>query len=389
MNVAFVHPELGLGGAERLVVDAALELAHRGHGVTIFTAAHDPARAFPETRELDVRVRGGFLPRRIAGRGQALCTNARSSWAAAALATGAERFDVVVLDVVVWPIPVVRALDRRRPRIVYYCHYPDQLLAPAGGRLYRLYRAALDRLELPAMRAADAIVVNSRFTADALARLGGTAEVVYPGVDVARYAGLAELAGDEDTILVVSRFDERKNLPLAVEMMAQLRARAPEAFARLRLVIAGGFDPARPASVELVGDLRARVQALDLDGKVELCFSPPDSERLALLARSLCVVHTALGEHFGIVPIEAMAAARPVIAAADAGPLETVVDGETGRLVPPTPAAFAGALAELAADRARAARIGRAGRAHVAARFSRRAFGDAFEGVLERVLAPS
>src|SRR5262249_28317580 len=206
--------------------------------------------SFPETRDLDVRVRGGFLPRRIAGRAQALCTIARTSWAAAALATGTDRFDVVLFDIVAWPIPVVRALDRRRPRIVYYCHYHDQL--PARGGLYRIYRAPLDGLELPSMRAADAIVVNSRFTAGVLAKMGGAAEVVYPGVDVAMYAGLGELRGDEDTILVVSRFDERKNLPLAVETMAALRARAPEAFAALRLVIAGSFDPVRPAAVELV-----------------------------------------------------------------------------------------------------------------------------------------
>src|SRR5262249_13320582 len=91
------------------------------------------------TRGLDVRVRRDFLPRRVAGRAQALCTVARTSWAAAALALGAERFDVVVFDLVAWPIPVVRALDRRRPRIVYYCHYPDQLLAPPAIGPSRLY----------------------------------------------------------------------------------------------------------------------------------------------------------------------------------------------------------------------------------------------------------
>jgi glycosyltransferase involved in cell wall biosynthesis len=82
-----------------------------------------------------------------------------------------------------------------------------------------------------------------------------------------------------------------------------------------------------------------------------------------------------------------MAAARPVVAAADAGPLETVVDGTTGFLAAPTPDGFAAALATLAADRGRAAAMGRAGRAHVAARFSRRAFGAALEAVLERLVA--
>ena len=69
LRVGFLHPELGLGGAERLVVDAAIELQARGHEVVLFTAGHDPRRAFPETVDgrIDVRVHGAFLPLRIAG----------------------------------------------------------------------------------------------------------------------------------------------------------------------------------------------------------------------------------------------------------------------------------------------------------------------------------
>ena len=39
------------GGAERLVVDAAVSLQNRGHDVTIFTSRHDPKRCFEETRD--------------------------------------------------------------------------------------------------------------------------------------------------------------------------------------------------------------------------------------------------------------------------------------------------------------------------------------------------
>ena len=49
MRVGFCHPDLGLGGAERLVVDAAVALVERGHEVVIYTAHHDPKRAFTET----------------------------------------------------------------------------------------------------------------------------------------------------------------------------------------------------------------------------------------------------------------------------------------------------------------------------------------------------
>ncbi len=49
-RVAFLHPDLGIGGAERLVVDAAVALQRSGHTVRFFTSHHDPAHCFPETR---------------------------------------------------------------------------------------------------------------------------------------------------------------------------------------------------------------------------------------------------------------------------------------------------------------------------------------------------
>ena len=44
LRVAFLHPDLGLGGAERLVVDAAVELVEHGHTVDLYTAYYDPRR---------------------------------------------------------------------------------------------------------------------------------------------------------------------------------------------------------------------------------------------------------------------------------------------------------------------------------------------------------
>lgn len=49
LRVAFVHPDLGIGGAERLVVDAAEQLQRGGMHVQIVTSHYDPARAFEAT----------------------------------------------------------------------------------------------------------------------------------------------------------------------------------------------------------------------------------------------------------------------------------------------------------------------------------------------------
>ena len=54
-----------------------------------------------------------------------------------------------------------------------------------------------------------------------------------------------------------------------------------------------------------------------------------DQVRAYLFQSALCVVYTPPEEHFGTVPLEAMAAGTPVVAVASGGPLETIVNGKT------------------------------------------------------------
>src|SRR5204863_5844409 len=361
LRIAFVRPGLGIGGAERLVVDAALELQGRGHEVTLFVGDRQEAQ-LDEVKAGRVRVVavGGRLPAHVAQRLRAPAAILRAAWAARALARARPAPDVVVVDLVPHVIPLLRRLVRAP--VACYCHFPDLLLAPRRRGLYALYRAPLDRLEERGLAAADRVLVNSRFTASVVQvtfpRLDAAAfDVVHPGVEVGA-APPAPPAG-EPLILSVNRFDPTKNLGLAVDALGALRERMPgPAFAGVRLVLAGHFD-ARLAETRALGaELEARAARLGLERQVTLARSPSDAERRALLARAACVVYTPLAEHFGIVPLEAMAAARPVVAVNRGGPTETIVDGETGWLASPTPTAFATALARAPGDPAAAQGIG-------------------------------
>jgi glycosyltransferase involved in cell wall biosynthesis len=76
-------------------------------------------------------------------------------------------------------------------------------------------------------------------------------------------------------------------------------------------------------------------------------------------------------EGLGLILLEAMAAALPVVATAVGGVPEVVLDGETGGLVPPgDPAALARAIAGLLRVPERARRLGAAGRERVARLFT-------------------
>lgn len=81
-------------------------------------------------------------------------------------------------------------------------------------------------------------------------------------------------------------------------------------------------------------------------------------------------------EHFGIVPLEAMAAYKPVIACNSGGPVETIKNGSTGFLCSPNPQEFSLAMAKLTQDPGMAARMGREARQHIVESFSTKIFGQ-------------
>lgn len=55
-NIVFFHPDLGIGGAERLIIDAAVGLQNRGHKVVIYTSHCDPRHCFDEARDGELLI---------------------------------------------------------------------------------------------------------------------------------------------------------------------------------------------------------------------------------------------------------------------------------------------------------------------------------------------
>jgi len=423
LRVWLLHPDLGLGGAEKLVVNAALSLQARGHQVKIITAHHDPARCFSETLPGGplgecVQVHGDWLPRAVFGRFHVVCAILRMLVVATVAATqcfsGAGP-DVFVVDQVAHVVPFLR-LFARRP-VVFYCHFPDKLLCvDRTSRLKRFYRAPMDWWEEVSTGASDAVIVNSEFTAEifrsAFTSLSRVAlRVLYPCIDMAQFdepltAAVREKAQNdfppglvahlkrwgEDAVLLVSinRFERKKNLLLAIEALARLPDHLDAAMlAPVHLILAGGYDPRLPENVEYFAELEKAAHNLPepLSGKVSFLRSFTDTQRVELLRLARCVVYTPDREHFGIVPVEAMYAGCPVVAVASGGPLESIDDAKTGFLVDQTPDAFAAPLAALIQDPRRAKAMGADGRTSAARRFSLETFGKGLDEILREAIA--
>lgn len=95
-------------------------------------------------------------------------------------------------------------------------------------------------------------------------------------------------------------------------------------------------------------------------------------QRALLLAASRAVIYTPQHEHFGIVPVEAMVAGRPVIVCNSGGPTESVTSS-SGFQCDPTPAAFAAAMQQLL-DSGKCGQLQRGARSNAISRFAREAF---------------
>ena len=140
----------------------------------------------------------------------------------------------------------------------------------------------------------------------------------------------------------------------------------------------------KPALVE-----RARAVGL---GNVEFRPSVPPAELVAeIAAADLCVAttrdHPFCGETIPVKLFDYLACGRPVVAAVSGDAARVVEESGGGVVVPPGDgAALAEAIVGLAGDPERRARLGAAGPAFVAARYSRRAVGTRLVGVLEEVL---
>ena len=331
MRVLFVCPDMRTGGAERHWATLIPALARRGADVRVLCLAEE----------------GGLFGELVAAGVPAACIHMRRrsdprAWRRA-LDFANPRPDVVISRGVSGQFVGEAIARRARAAHVLNEHTP---LTPAGDLLpMRRHQLLLTRVVAP--RLDRVIAVTTRQIAP-LARLGYRSErieVISNGVfDSARPAA-APRHGEDFTVLCAARLEPEKGVGVFIRAVAAARRSRP----KIRGLVAGD------------GPERGRLERLAAGSGVELLGVREDVAEL--MAAADAVALTSEAEALPMSVLEAMAAARPVIATDIGGTAEAVVQGETGLLVRPGDAdAAAGALLELASDRERARRMGEAGR---------------------------
>ncbi|KAG2608248.1 hypothetical protein PVAP13_4NG305200 [Panicum virgatum] len=246
------------GGAERLIVDVACQLAAHGHDVHVFTAHHDKNRCFEETVSclFPVTVYGDFLPHHVFYRFHAVCAYLRCLFVALCVLLQWPSFDVIVVDQVSVVIPLLKL--KSSSKVVFYCHFPDMLLAQHTSMIRRLYRKPIDIIEEATTGMADLILVNSKFTAATFARTfrllhtrGIEPAILHPAVSVEQFH---EPHAYKLNFLSINRFERKKNLDLAISAFSLTLP--GDALQEATLTVAGGYDMRLKENVEYLEELK-------------------------------------------------------------------------------------------------------------------------------------
>jgi glycosyltransferase involved in cell wall biosynthesis len=376
MHLALAVPLLGFqGGIERYAHDLGASLSARGHRVVLLhgaARAQDPdgfARAFADVRPLDDPA---------AARDLDLVFAQKPALARAPAVVAARRLAVAVHD---HDLTCARS-HRYLPLGHEPCHRAPGLACVAHGCVVvrdrrpdaplpvRLANPFALRAEVRALAARGPLLACSAYVAASLRAAGAPASRVrvvhsIPPEDRAPVTPRPTAP----RLVVVAQLLRGKGVDLAIDALSRLP---------------------RGVTLEVVGDGPSRAEleaqaARVAPGRVTFAgFHGPDGVRARYDAASVVVVPSRWPEPFGMVGVEAMRRARPVVGAAHGGIPEWLTDGVGGRLFTPgDPASLADAASRLLAD----ADAGDRALADARRRFPRAAFEDDVERALAEAAA--
>ena len=334
MKVVHVHRIRGIGGSERHVL--TLLPALRAHGVEpVFLGLDDPSwDGEPFYRELGVESVRLECPRDI---DLGLARRVKREIA---------RIGPAIVHTHLVHGDVYGTYGAGGAAVVSTKHNDDRFRAG----MFRYVERAVTR------KAARVIAITEslrRFCVDEVGLPADKVEVVHYGLDSLPepWAENEELALPQGArvLLAVSRLERQKGVDVAVQALARIRQVEPRA-----VLVVLGEGPDRP---ELAAE------GVYLPGRV--------GDVAAWYRRAELLVHPARWEGFGLAILEAMLAAKPVVASRVSSIPELVVEGTTGLLVPPDDAAaLAEALLSVLGDPARASAMGEAGLRRARSEFS-------------------
>lgn len=309
-RIVIIHDALvNTGGAERV-----LTYMHEAFPeAPIITSVYLPDQTYAELRSAKVIT----LPGGKFVKSERRCKQLFPLWLLAFQRMRLHEFDIVLTSTS-WGAKFVR--PDKNTRHVCYCYVPFRLLwSPdsynassipvdqIGSKVVDLLRFPLRQLDKQVTQAIPYIATTCKNMAQQIANCyQREAQVIYAPIRMADYRISADVG---DYYLTVSRLISHKRVDLAIQACKALK----------RKLIVVGDGPDREILKAMTGD------TVQFAGRVS------DTRLKELYARCKAVIFPS-DEDYGLVPLEAQASGRPVIAYGSGGALETVINNETGIL---------------------------------------------------------
>ncbi len=275
------------------------------------------------------------------------------------------------------------ALAASRLHLPHIWHVHELITEPALVR--RLIAWMINRYSTRVVAISEAVAAHLLADSPALA---GRISVIYDAVDAERFSPSVDGAAlrsawgavPQDVLVgVVGRISAWKGQAFFLKAFARALRSQPT----LKAVIVGDVAPGETWRKE---ELRSLAAELGVAQRI-VWAGYHDNAPTVMAALDILALPSIRPEPFGMVIIEAMASGKPVIATAHGGPLESVVDGETGLLVSPAdPEEMGAALVRLSDDRRLRAEMGANGRRRAVDVFGFRQHVQAFQDLYHDLL---
>lgn len=361
MEVAYFYPHIfAKGGAERVLLET---LKRSKHNFKVFTFSYLPKETFEEFKEFEIVTLGkGLEVKNVIRRGINFGWKALNT-----KIPDLENYDVFNISSA--GVGEFITLRNNKIPIVNYCH---TILRPAH-EMYDYYKkerfAGIKKipfitavhgyrfLERVAWKRIDKVMCNSENTKKRIVNAGlkkaEEIEVVNPGVELSKFRE----GKYENYFFMPGRIQWYKRYEIGIKALEILQKGGDDK--NFKLIIAGHLSKKDRKVYQFLKEKAKKVK------NVDIVLSPENKEYFQLFSNCYAMIFTAKDEDWGIVPLEAMSAGKPVISVNEGGPKESIVNGKTGILTDGTPEAIAEAMKELINSKKKAKKMGAAAKKHV------------------------
>lgn len=366
------------GGAEKVVLELTKHLFHKGHDVTILTHHYTPDSTFKELSSFKIisnksgRLSKGFFRKGASFFLDPLFTK-----------IDLKKYDIML--VYTTGFGELISLRNHSIPLVCLCNSPLRMAHDPEARkkfiksrfskihkkiVFNLVMSSYKLFEKKAWGHFDHVVSISENTRGRIlaADLASPEKIsiAYPGVDLDDFLPTWEY---QKYFFVPGRISEWKRQDLAIKAFLEF-SKNKKGF---KLVVAGN---APSNETEYLEQLKT-----ESNNDVIFKIAPEDETYLKLYKSCYAVLFTALNEDWGIVPLEGMACAKPVISVNEGGPRESIIDGKTGFLVDSDVISISDKMLLLANNSSLLKEMGMGAREH-SFKFTWEKFGDNLEKTL-------